>query len=174
MSNPGDADATLVTGLADLAGYLAAGCKPASAFTIGTEHEAFGFRLHGHAPPAYAPADGTAGIEAMLRGVAADEGLTPILDASKVIGLKGNGASISLEPGGQFELSGATLADLHATKAELDDYLQALREAGRPASASRRSASTRRRGAPTCRSCRRAATRSCGTTCRRSARAAST
>ena len=127
MSNPGDADATTVTGVRDLADYLAGGCKPASDFTIGTEHEAFGFRLSDQAPPAYAPADGSPGIEAMLREIADDEGLIPIIDNGNPIGLKGNGASISLEPGGQFELSGATLKDLHATKAELDAHIARIR-----------------------------------------------
>ncbi len=127
MSNPGDADATTVNGLRDLADYLAGGCKPAADFTIGTEHEAFGFRLSDKAPPAYAPADGSPGIEAMLRAVADDEGLIPIIDNGNPIGLKGNGASISLEPGGQFELSGATLKDLHGTKAELDAHIARIR-----------------------------------------------
>ena len=127
MSNPGDADATTVTGVGDLAAYLAGGCKPAADFTIGTEHEAFGFRLSDKAPPAYAPADGSPGIEAMLRAVADDEGLIPIIDNGNPIGLKGNGASISLEPGGQFELSGATLKDLHGTKAELDAHIARVR-----------------------------------------------
>ena len=132
MSNPGDADATTVTGLGDLTAYLAAGCKPAADFTIGTEHEAFGFRLKDNAPPAYAPGDGSPGIEAMLHAVAADEGLIPILDSGKTIGLKGHGASISLEPGGQFELSGATLQDLHATRAELDAHIARIRRIAPP------------------------------------------
>ena len=127
MSNPGDADGTVITGMSDLVAWFESGCKPASAFTIGTEHEAFGFRLRDNAPPAYAPADGSAGIEAMLQAVEADEGLMPILDAGKVIGLKGHDASLSLEPGGQFELSGATLPDLHATAAELDAHLARIR-----------------------------------------------
>ena len=136
MSNPGDADATTVTDVRDLAAYLAAGCKPASAFTIGTEHEAFGFRLADKKPPAYAPPadeiNGRPGIEAMLLAIADDERLIPILDNGKTIGLKGNGASISLEPGGQFELSGATLKDLHATKAELDEHITRIRRIAPP------------------------------------------
>jgi glutamate--cysteine ligase len=115
--------------LRDLAAYLENGAKPAAEFRIGTEHEAFGFRLTDQTPPAYAPEDG-AGIKALLTEIAAAESLTPILDNGNIIGLKGNGASLSLEPGGQFELSGATLADLHATKAELDRHIARLRRIG--------------------------------------------
>lgn len=120
MSNPGDVDARSINGLADLAAYLEAGCKPAADFAIGTEHEAFGFRQSDFSAPAYAGPDG---ISALLHAVAAQEGFAPILDAQNVIGLKGGSASLSLEPGGQFELSGAPLADLHATKAELDEHI---------------------------------------------------
>jgi glutamate--cysteine ligase len=127
LSNPSDADATPISDVRDLAGWLASGCKPAAAFTIGTEHEAFGFRLEDGAPPAYAPADGSPGIAALLAAIGDAEGLIPITDQGNTIGLKGNGASLSLEPGGQFELSGATLRDLHATKAELDAHIARVR-----------------------------------------------
>jgi glutamate--cysteine ligase len=130
LSNPGDADATAITDLRDLAAYLENGSKAAAEFTIGTEHEAFGFRLSDQTAPAYAPADGSAGIKALLTGIAEAESLTPILDSGNIIGLKANGASLSLEPGGQFELSGATLADLHATKAELDQHIERVRRVG--------------------------------------------
>jgi len=130
LSNPGDADATAITDLRYLAAYLENGSKPAAEFTIGTEHEAFGFRLRDHAPPAYAPEDGSAGIQALLTGIAGAENLTPILDQGNIIGLKGNGASLSLEPGGQFELSGAILTDLHATSAELDQHIARVRGIG--------------------------------------------
>ncbi|MDE2319000.1 MAG: glutamate--cysteine ligase [Rhodospirillales bacterium] len=124
MSNPGDADAREITSVSDLAAYLESGCKPPAAFTIGTEHEAFGFRSADFSPPAYEGADG---IGALLDAVQAHDGWGPILDHSNIIGLKGQGgASLSLEPGGQFELSGATLPDLHATKAELDAHITRL------------------------------------------------
>jgi glutamate--cysteine ligase len=122
LSNPGDADARVITAERDLAAWLESGAKPPAAYTIGTEHEAFGYALDGFAPPGY-----EAGIRPMLEAVQADEGLMPILDHGNIIGLKGNGASLSLEPGGQFELSGATLADLHATKAELEAHIARVR-----------------------------------------------
>jgi glutamate--cysteine ligase len=130
LSNPGDSDATAITDVRDLAAYLESGSKPAAQFTIGTEHEAFGFRLTDNKPPAYAPADGTAGIQALLTQIAEREKLIPILDNRNIIGLKGNGASLSLEPGGQFELSGATLGNLHETKAELDQHIARLHLVG--------------------------------------------
>jgi glutamate--cysteine ligase len=118
LSNPGDADARVITGLTDVAAWLASGAKPPSSYTIGTEHEAFGFSLQNFAPPSY-----EAGIRPMLEAVQAAETLIPIWDQGNIIGLKGDGASLSLEPGGQFELSGATLPDLHATKRELDAHI---------------------------------------------------
>jgi glutamate--cysteine ligase len=130
LSNPGDADATVITDVRDLAAYLASGSKPASEFTIGTEHEAFGFRRSDKAPPEYAPADTSCGIRALLTVIAETERWTPILDNRNIIGLKGRGASLSLEPGGQFELSGATLANLHQTKAELDHHIARVRRIG--------------------------------------------
>lgn len=130
MSNPGDADDTAVTDLRDLAAWLESGCKPAERFTIGTEHEAFGFRRADFKPPAYAPADGTPGIRALLEEIAGAEAQDPILDNGNIIGLKRDGASLSLEPGGQFELSGATLRNLHETKTELNRHLDRLHRAG--------------------------------------------
>ncbi len=123
MSNPGDADARAIESVKDLAAYLASGCKPAEAFTIGTEHEAFGFRRADFTAPSY---EGAEGIGALLHAIEERDGLTPILDNGNTIGLKGGGASLSLEPGGQFELSGATLPDLHAAKAELDTHIARL------------------------------------------------
>jgi len=123
LSNPGDADSRIVEHVRDLAAYLESGCKPADQFTIGTEHEAFGFRLNGYAPPTY---DEPGGIADLLQAIETSEGWLPILDNGNTIGLKRDGASLSLEPGGQFELSGAMLPDLHATKAELDAHIARL------------------------------------------------
>ncbi|MGH7076678.1 MAG: glutamate--cysteine ligase, partial [Acetobacteraceae bacterium] len=67
MSNPGADDATPITSTADLAAYIAAGCKPQAEFRIGTEHEKFGFRLTDCAPPPYTPD----GIRAVIEGLAA-------------------------------------------------------------------------------------------------------
>jgi glutamate--cysteine ligase len=118
MSNPGEEDATPIASVRQLAATLAAGGKPRAAWRIGTEHEKFGFALPGGSQPAFAPPPyEPGGIRAMLEGIAA-RGWEQILDQGRLIGLKRDGESVSLEPGGQFELSGAPLADLHGTAAE--------------------------------------------------------
>ncbi len=140
MSNPGEADATPIASARQLAEHIAAGCKPREAWRIGTEHEKFGFRRPvrdgepgapgsavAYEPPGYAPD----GIRAVLDGISA-RGWTPISDSGAVIGLSRGGASVSLEPAGQFELSGAPLADLHATRAELEAHLADVHAVARP------------------------------------------
>ncbi|WP_376099195.1 glutamate--cysteine ligase [Roseomonas sp. CCTCC AB2023176] len=132
MSNPGEADPTPVTGLRDLAAWFAAGSKPRDAWRVGTEHEKIGYRFADLSPPAYeTDSAGRGGIGAILDALAA-RGWEPILDTGRTIGLTKDGASISLEPGGQFELSGAPVASLHAMSAELDSHLTGLREVAEP------------------------------------------
>lgn len=121
MSNPGADNATPITSTAELAAYIAAGCKPHHEFRIGTEHEKFGFRLSDDAPPPYTPN----GIRAVLEGLATQGGEL-ILDRGQPIGLARGDLAISLEPGGQLELSGAPLATLHQTKAELEHHFAEL------------------------------------------------
>ncbi len=132
MSNPTDADATPIRSMGQLAEWFAAGCKPPEAFGIGTEHEKFGFRRTDLSPPPYEPA----GIRAVLEGIGRLPGWAPIRDQGRLIGLHGEGrwlgASVSLEPGGQFELSGAVVPDLHATKRELDAHFAEVRAAAAP------------------------------------------
>ncbi len=125
MSNPSDADATPIESVRQLVDYLAAGGKPRAQWRIGTEHEKFGFRHGTLAPPPYEPD----GIRALLGKIAGPD-WAEITDEGRPIGLTGlglhKGASISLEPGGQFELSGAPLETLHQTKAELDGHCAAV------------------------------------------------
>ena len=83
MSNPGESDPTPITSTRQMAEWFAAGCKPKSAWRIGTEHEKFGFRRTDYTPPAYEPR----GIRAMLEGLMA-KGWEPILDRGNPIGLK--------------------------------------------------------------------------------------
>ena len=127
MSNPGEADATPIRSARQLADYLNAGCKPSSEFTIGTEHEKFGFRIDDLSSPPYEPG----GIRATLEGIAAS-GWEPILDHGNPIGLKRGGASVSLEPAGQLELSGDMLADLHQTAAEFQAHFADVRAVAEP------------------------------------------
>ena len=131
MSNPGDADATPITSLKQLADYLAAGCKPAVAFRLGTEHEKFGFRQADLKAPPYEPADGQPGsIRGLLEGLQTFGG-EPIQDRGHTIGLKQGDAAISLEPAGQLELSGAPLETLHQTNAELEAHYDQVRAVSR-------------------------------------------
>jgi glutamate--cysteine ligase len=127
MSNPGESDPTPITSARQLAEWFAAGSKPRAAWRIGTEHEKFGFRRDDLAPPPYEPG----GIRAMLEGLMAF-GWEPILDRGNPIGLKRGQASVSLEPGGQFELSGAPLANLHETHAETAAHLEEVRRVADP------------------------------------------
>lgn len=117
--------------LEDLAEYLAEGCKPASEFRIGAEHEKFGFRLHSYEPVPYeADGQGRGGIHAMLVGLRRF-GWTDVLESGPrgdtLIDLERGGASVSLEPGGQFELSGAALPDIHAICAETGRHLEEVK-----------------------------------------------
>ena len=132
MSNPGDTDATPIASVRQLAEHIAAGCKPPSDYRIGTEHEKFGFDHTTLRPPAYEPG----GIRALLESMAAPGAWEPILEHGNPIGLKGagphHGASVSLEPAGQFELSGAPLRTLHGTAAEFDAHFAAVRQAAGP------------------------------------------
>lgn len=131
MSNPVDGDATPITSLRQLAEHIAEGCKPRAQFGIGTEHEKFGFRLQDLQTPPYQPADGQPGcIRDLLLGLQ-QFGAAPIMDHDNVIGLKQDGASVSLEPAGQLELSGRITASLHETWAELDEHLEQVRSVAR-------------------------------------------
>ncbi|MFH6783843.1 MULTISPECIES: glutamate--cysteine ligase [Methylobacterium] len=124
-------DATPLSARSELIEWFAAGEKPQDAFAIGTEHEKVPFYRADHAPVPY---EGERGIEALLDGLRAITGWETIEDAGRVIGLSAieGGGAISLEPGGQFELSGAPLADVHATAHELSQHLDAVRQAADP------------------------------------------
>ena len=123
--NPGGEGAP-VESLDQLTAYFAAGCKPEAGFRIGTEHEKFGFALEDHTPLPYENGGGPS-VRKMLEGLVAF-GWTPIEEEGHVVALKRNGASITLEPGGQFELSGAPLETIHETCAEVNGHLREVRE----------------------------------------------
>jgi len=104
-----------------LAEYLAAGCKPREDWRIGTEHEKFGYCKDTLKPLPY---DGPRSIRAMLDGLAARFGWEPVLEQGNIIGLVKDGANVSLEPGGQLELSGAPLETIHQTCDEVNEHLR--------------------------------------------------
>jgi glutamate--cysteine ligase len=123
--NPGGEGAP-VESLDQLTAYFAAGCKPEAGFRIGTEHEKFGFALEDHTPLPYENGGGPS-VKKMLEGLVAF-GWTPIEEEGHVVALKRQGASITLEPGGQFELSGAPLETIHETCAEVNGHLREVRD----------------------------------------------
>ena len=123
MSAPSQSGGAPITDKRQLIEYLAAGCKPAAEWRIGTEHEKFVFRRADLHPVPYEGADG---IRALLEGLRRF-GWEPVLDGDTIVGLSGGGAAISLEPGGQFELSGAPLETLHQTCDELHTHLRQVR-----------------------------------------------
>ncbi len=124
-------DAVQIESHEQLVRWFSAGSKPKGSWRIGTEHEKFGFTAADHAPVAY---DGAAGIGALLAGMQARLGWEPILDHGLAIGLidPHGGGAISLEPGGQFELSGAPLATLHETAAETRAHFDHVAAVGGP------------------------------------------
>ncbi len=107
------------------------GCKPRAEWRIGTEHEKFGFHAADLRPLAY---EGDIGIRALLQEMARRFGYEPVLEGSSVIALKRPdcllGGSITLEPGGQFELSGAPLETVHQTCDEANGHLDQVRQIG--------------------------------------------
>ena len=103
-----------VEGTRELTEYLASGAKPKDAWRIGTEHEKFGFVRDTLEPLPFA---GEVSIQAVLRGLRDRYGWQPIEEDGELVALKKDGASITLEPGGQFELSGAPLETIQIGRA---------------------------------------------------------
>ena len=114
----------LIENFGQLAEYMEQGCKPKSDWRIGTEHEKFGWLTDSRAPLPYA---GERSIVAIFTALQERFGWQPMREGEHVIGLTRNGANISLEPGGQLELSGAPLASTVAIAAELQNHLDELR-----------------------------------------------
>ncbi len=108
-----------------LAEYMASGCRPREDWRIGTEHEKFGYCEDSHLPLPY---DGPRSIKAMLEGMQQKFGWDPVFEQGNIIGLTKDGANISLEPGGQFELSGAMLETIHQTCDEVNHHLRDVKE----------------------------------------------
>ncbi|HSO46489.1 MAG TPA: glutamate-cysteine ligase family protein, partial [Rhizobiaceae bacterium] len=124
-------DLTRVENRQQLVEWLEKGCKPRDEWRIGTEHEKFGFYANDYSPVPY---EGENGIRALLEGMRQELGWEPILDEGRIIGLadpEGKGA-ISLEPGGQFELSGAPLSNIFETCRESNAHLATVKKVALP------------------------------------------
>jgi glutamate--cysteine ligase len=124
MSGPPKASGESIASKSHLVDDLAAGCKPREAWRIGTEHEKFAFALKDLRPLPY---DGTCSIRALLEGLTRF-GWQVVAEDGKPIALAKGGASITLEPGGQFELSGDALENLHQTCREVNEHLTQVKE----------------------------------------------
>ncbi len=124
-------DQTPLSSVSELSAYLAQGSRPKEQFRIGTEHEKFVFFA---ADNGTVPYSGDASISALLKGMQERLGWEPIMDGDNIIGLgeqSGMGA-ISIEPGGQFELSGAPLETIHETCRESNRHLALVKEIAEP------------------------------------------
>lgn len=128
MSSPASAADMPITDRAQLIASLSAGEKPHAQWRIGTEHEKFGFRHDDLLPPAY---EGERGIGALLQGLTRF-GWSEVREHGTLIALTRDNASVSLEPAGQLELSGAPLEDIHATAREIDVHLAEVAQVAGP------------------------------------------
>ena len=107
----------------ELVAVPASGEKPRADWRIGTEHEKFGFQLDDLRPPTF---DGERGIEALLKGLTHYD-WTEVQEGGRTVALSRNGASVTLEPAGQLELSGAPLENIHQTCSEVGNHLFELK-----------------------------------------------
>ena len=125
-----DTFSPLIESRADLIEAMSRGAKPESEWRIGTEHEKHVFHTNPLRPVEY---EGPNGIRALLDGVQAETGWEPFYDGENPIGLRNDTiGGISLEPGGQFELSGAPQVDLHASADELAEHMRVTKKVAAP------------------------------------------
>jgi len=129
MSAPPSGAGAPITDRRQLIEYMEAGGKPRAEWRAGTEHEKFGFLRASLKPIPY---EGAAGVRAMLEGLAGRFGWERVLENGKPIALAREKASITLEPGGQLELSGAPLATVHEAAAETDRHLAEVKAVAGP------------------------------------------
>ena len=124
MSAPPTTSGAPVTDRRQLIEYIASGNKPKDQWRIGTEHEKFGFIKDSLQPMPY---EGAHGIRAMLEGLRDRYGWQEVLENGKPIALLKDGCSVTLEPGGQLELSGAPLENIHETCREVHQHLSQVK-----------------------------------------------
>ncbi len=133
MLASGETQAPVIESRDELVTYIGEGARPKAEWRIGSEHEKFPFYRDGLRPVPY---EGPAGIQALLEGMAARFGWRPVYDNGYIIALEEPsielGGSITLEPGGQFELSGAPVQTLFQTCAEVDRHLKQVHEIAGP------------------------------------------
>ncbi|KIQ97509.1 Glutamate--cysteine ligase [Lysobacter sp. A03] len=128
VSGSSHVEEPLIESRNQLVDYLSSGTRERDDWRIGTEHEKFGFHFDDLRPPTF---DGERGIEALLKGLV-QFGWTPVEEHGRVIALTRDAASVSLEPAGQLELSGAPLENLHETCREASSHLREVRAVAEP------------------------------------------
>ena len=121
-----DTETPLIESRADLLSVFSGGEKPVGRWRIGTEHEKFVYRVADHRAPSY---DEPGGIRDLLNAMS-EFGWRPVVEHGNVIALSGSDGTVSLEPSGQLELSGAALENLHQTCAEAGRHLQQVKAVG--------------------------------------------
>lgn len=127
-SSPKEAD-EIVTGIDDLVAFFENAETPPEGWRVGTEHEKIGLYSDGFGLIPYA---GERGIGAILEVIAQSDGWKRIREDGNVIALEKAGASITLEPGGQLELSGAPLRTTHETCDEFHTHLALMKRVSEP------------------------------------------
>ena len=118
-------DSPVIESRRQLVEWFESGCKPKSDWAIGTEHEKFAFTRDDLRPIPY---EGERGVKTLLNALAERYDWEPIIENGNVIALTKDKCSVSLEPGGQIELSGAPLKNIHQTCGEVHTHLHELRE----------------------------------------------
>jgi glutamate--cysteine ligase len=103
------------------------GAKPPERWRLGVEHECPAVDLKGHTIPYHGPS----GVGAVLGALAEGSDWKPVLEGDNTIALAGDGASITLEPGGQIEMSGRLWSSVHQARAEIDRHIDSLVTVGR-------------------------------------------
>ncbi len=129
MSRDVPLDQTPVEETSQLVAFIRDGEKPPEQWKVGTEHEKIGLLAEDHAPVPY---EGERGIASLLEAMAVEDGWRRIFEGQNLIALEKDGASITLEPGGQLELSGAPLRTIHETCDEFHGHLDLVRRVSGP------------------------------------------
>ncbi|MEE8502351.1 MAG: glutamate--cysteine ligase [Kiloniellales bacterium] len=129
MSAPPQSPGHPITGKDVLIAHMEAGCKPPADWRIGTEHEKFAFTREDLRP---CPYDGPRGIRALLEGLAEQFGWQPVYEGENPVALTKDGCAVTLEPGGQLELSGEALENIHETCDEVHQHLAQVKQVAEP------------------------------------------
>jgi glutamate--cysteine ligase len=117
----------LVESKDDLIRYFQSGAKPRTDWRVGTEYEKIAVRASdGHA----LPFSGRGGVEHILRLLSERFGYEAESEHGRIVGLKGERAAITLEPGGQIELSGEQCETIHCAYKEFTQHIDQLVQVG--------------------------------------------